>query len=109
MTLEGPLIEDKTSFIISARRTYADLIVKPFLSSSTNLSLYFYDLNAKLNHKISEKDRIFLSTYIGDDNFSVNFDENDILNEQASLSFGLGYGNITVSYTHLTLPTILLV
>lgn len=95
MTLEGPLIEDKTSFIISARRTYADLIVKPFLSSSTNLSLYFYDLNAKLNHKISEKDRIFLSTYIGDDNFSVNFDENDILNEQASLSFGLGYGNIT--------------
>ena len=54
-TIEGPIIKDKMSFIVSARRTYIDLIVKPFLPSSTDLSLYFYDLNAKINYKISEK------------------------------------------------------
>ena len=62
-TIEGPIIKDKMSFIVSARRTYIDLIVRPFLPSSTDLSLYFYDLNAKINYKISEKDRIYLSAY----------------------------------------------
>ena len=51
-TFEGPIIKDKTSFIISGRRTYIDLIVAPFLPSTTDLTLYFYDLNAKINHKL---------------------------------------------------------
>ena len=60
-TLEGPIIKDKTSFIISGRRTYIDLIAAPFINaasppgSETDLILYFYDLNAKINHKISKK------------------------------------------------------
>ena len=48
LTFEGPIVKDKTSFIISARRTYADLIVKPFIPANTNLSMYFYDLNMKI-------------------------------------------------------------
>ena len=113
--LEGPVIKDKTSFIIAARRTYADLIVKPFLDEDTDLSLYFYDLNAKINHKISNKDRIYLSAYMGNDVFTVDFTEDDTyiddsdpfgsstVNESNSLRFGLGYGNITstLRWNHL--------
>ena len=105
-TFEGPIIKDKTSFIISARRTYLDLIVSPFLPSTTDLTLYFYDLNAKINHKLSKKDRIYLSAYTGKDKLGVNFSESfvdQITNEQSSLNFELGYGNITstLRWNHL--------
>ena len=43
LTLEGPIIKNKTSFIVSGRRTYVDLLVKPFMPASTDLSLYFYN------------------------------------------------------------------
>jgi hypothetical protein len=105
-TFEGPIIKDKTSFIISARRTYIDLIVAPFLPSTTDLTLYFYDLNAKINHKISKKDRIYLSAYSGKDKLGVDFSESfvdQLTNEQSSLNFELGYGNITsnLRWNHL--------
>ena len=101
-TFEGPIIKDKTSFIISARRTYADFIVKPFIPDNTRLSMYFYDLNMKINHKISNKDRIFLSSYMGRDNFGVDYQEND-RDYSDELNFGLGYGNITstLRWNHL--------
>jgi hypothetical protein len=101
-TLEGPIIKDKTSFIISARRTYIDLIVAPFLPNTTDLKLYFYDLNAKINHKISKKDRLYLSAYTGKDKLGVDFVEN-FNNEQSTLNFGLGYGNLTstLRWNHL--------
>jgi len=102
ITLEGPIIKNKTSFIVSARRTYADLLVKPFMPNNTALSMYFYDLNMKINHKISHKDRLFLSSYIGRDQFGVNYEdgEDDYSDE---LNFGLGYGNITstLRWNHL--------
>ena len=105
-TFEGPIIKDKTSFIISARRTYLDLIVAPFLPSTTDLTLFFYDLNAKINHKISKKDRIYLSAYSGKDKLGVDFSESfvdQITNEQSSLKFELGYGNLTstLRWNHL--------
>jgi hypothetical protein len=101
-TLEGPIIKDKTSFIISARRTYIDLIVAPFLPNTTDLKLYFYDLNAKINHKISKKNRLYLSAYTGKDKLGVDFVEN-FDNEQSTLNFGLGYGNLTstLRWNHL--------
>ncbi len=102
LTIEGPIKINKTSFIVSARRTYADLLVKPFIPENTSLSMYFYDLNMKINHKLSHKDRLFLSSYIGRDQFGVDYEEgesdySDILN------FGLGYGNITstLRWNHL--------
>jgi hypothetical protein len=68
LTLEGPIQKDEGSFIISARRTYADLFVKLSKNESIrNTKLYFYDLNAKANYRLSEKDRLFLSGYFGRD------------------------------------------
>ena len=110
LTLEGPIFKDKTSFIVSGRRTYADLLAKPFMPASTDLTLYFYDLNAKINHKISKNDRLYLSAYMGNDAFGVDFDgsqEGKGKGEQASgdgtLNFGLGYGNLTstLRWNHL--------
>ena len=115
ITVEGPIIKNKTSFIISARRTYADLIIKPFLPINNDFSLYFYDLNAKINHKVSNRDRLYLSAYMGNDVFNVDFSEpnsqkenpkeiNSVTNNQKeTMNFGLGYGNITstIRWNHL--------
>ncbi len=68
VTLEGPLLKDKMSFIITARRTYMELM-RPFITDTTakKSNLYFYDLNAKVNYQINENNRIFLSGYFGRD------------------------------------------
>jgi outer membrane cobalamin receptor len=86
LTIEGPIIKDKMSFILSGRRTYADLLL-PFATDTIaqNSKLYFYDLNAKINYQINQNNRIFLSGYFGRD---VNvFDE----------MFQMNYGNATAS------------
>lgn len=70
LTLEAPIVKDKGSFIISGRRSYADVFLKASKDEDTkNTSLYFYDLNAKANYRLSDKDRIFLSGYFGRDSF----------------------------------------
>jgi len=73
LTLEGPIVNDKASFIFSARRTFVDLFLRePFVapgSAAEGNTYYFYDLNGKINYRISDKDRIFLSGYIGRDAF----------------------------------------
>lgn len=74
LTLEGPLLKDKTSFILSGRRTYFDLFLP--LSSDEKIrdnTLYFYDFNAKIAHTINENNRIYLSGYFGRDVFNNNF------------------------------------
>lgn len=72
LTLQGPIIKDKASFIISARRTYIDAVIAPFTKNTDfeGNAYYFYDLNTKLNYKISDKDRLFLSGYFGRDVFT---------------------------------------
>jgi hypothetical protein len=80
LTIEGPIVKDKCSFIISARRTYIDVLSKPFFkpgSAFAGTSYFFYDLNAKINYKISDKDRLFLSGYFGRDIFKFNNVEDD--------------------------------
>ena len=76
LNFEGPIVKDKLSFNLSFRRTYSDLLMKPALwiaktqiegVNKLNAGYYFYDLNAKLNWKISDKDRLYLSFYSGDD------------------------------------------
>lgn len=64
---EGPIIKNRTSFNISARRTYIDLLTKPFMKSESKFGYYFYDINAKVNHKFSDKSRLFFSVYVGSD------------------------------------------
>jgi len=92
LTVQGPIVKNKGSFIISARRTYADLFLK--LSKDTNqnrTSLYFYDLNLKANYNLGSKDHIYLSGYLGRDVF--NFAQR----------FGINWGNktATVRWNHL--------
>ena len=109
LTLEGPIIKNRTSFIVSGRRTYADLLAGPFMPASTDLTLYFYDLNAKINHKISKQDRIYLSAYMGNDAFGVDYDGSQVggkggePSDNGILNFGLGYGNLTstLRWNHL--------
>ena len=77
LSLEGPILKDKTSFIVSARRTYIDILAQPFIKSSNDgnpAGYYFYDLNAKLNHKLSDNDRLYLSMYSGKDRFYLSED-----------------------------------
>ena len=83
VNVEGPIIKGKTSFNLSFRRTYYDLITAPLVNilakreteSGKNRAwagYYFYDLNLKVNHKFSDKDRLFFSLYSGDDKVYVN-------------------------------------
>ncbi len=82
LTLEGPIVQDKTSFIVSGRRTYVDLFLP--LSSDEAIKdnrLYFYDFNAKVNHTINENNRIYLSGYFGRDVFKNDFSKMDFGNK----------------------------
>lgn len=84
LTLEAPIVKDKGSFIISGRRSYADLALKLSKDEQQRkTSLFFYDLNMKANYRIGERDRVFLSGYFGRDKFKFS----DI--------FGFSWGNAT--------------
>lgn len=84
LTLEAPIVKDKGSFIISGRRSYADVFLKLSRDEDQrNTKLFFYDLNAKANYRIGEKDRIFLSGYFGRDKFGFGD------------QFGFDWGNAT--------------
>ncbi len=75
LTIEAPIIKDKMSFLVSGRRTYADLFLKLSPNEEINKNkLYFYDLNAKYNWKINDKNRIFASGYFGRDVFAFGRD-----------------------------------
>jgi hypothetical protein len=82
LNVEGPIVKDKASFLITGRRTYADLFLKASDRFKDN-QLYFYDLNAKVNYRIGQKDRLFLSGYFGRDVLGVG------------QSFGFNWGNAT--------------
>ncbi len=72
LTFEGPIIKDKWSFIVAGRRTYYDVLGKTIgLDELQDNKLYFYDLNGKSNLIINNKNRIYISGYIGDDVFSL--------------------------------------
>lgn len=81
--LEGPIKKDKSSFIISARRSYADVFLK---AAGENNLVHFYDVNAKLNWKHNNKNRFFLAVYAGRDVFNFNDD------------FGFDWGNTTATF-----------
>ncbi|MEK6479211.1 TonB-dependent receptor [Catalinimonas sp. 4WD22] len=86
LTVEGPIVKDQSSFILSGRRTYADLFLK--LSNDEDIrnnTLYFYDFNAKANYQFNDKHKIFASGYFGRDRFGIA-DE-----------FGLNWGNATAT------------
>lgn len=92
LTLEGPLGSEKGSFMVAGRRSYMDLFLK--LSPDSNINnntLYFYDLNAKVNYQIGEKDRLFLSAYSG----------NDVFGFQDQFRMSWGNQSATLRWNHL--------
>lgn len=99
LSLEGPIKKDKSSFMISARRTYVDLLVKPFVSKKSSFhgsGYYFYDLNAKANYTFSDRNRLYLSGYFGRDVF--NF-----VSKERTFSTNIPWGNATATlrWNHL--------
>ena len=107
LTVEAPIIKDKASFLLSGRRTYIDQVFK---AAGLTLPYYFYDFNAKFNYILSDKDRIFLSVYAGDD--VLKFDETDIIeegdaeDEDLNFDFGFQLGNVTqtLRWNHIYNP-----
>ncbi|MEE2930967.1 MAG: TonB-dependent receptor [Bacteroidota bacterium] len=95
LTFQGPIKKNKSSFIISGRRTYIDILASPFLNKPGNAfagsGYYFYDLTTKVNYKISDKDRIFLSGYFGRDVF--NF-----VNTNNNIKIKIPWGNATTAF-----------
>ncbi len=95
-SIEGPIKKEKTSFIIAGRRSYIDVLAKPVLSkkepSLKNAQFYFYDLTAKLNYKVNDKNTIFLSGYLGRDVFGAGF------------TFDWGNATTTLRWNHLFNP-----
>ena len=106
LTVQGPLEKEKSSFIVSGRRTYVDVLSKPFLNRPNKETgernpfagsgYYFYDLTTKLNYRISDKDRLFLSGYFGRDVF-------DFSDENNGFAIQIPWGNATTSlrWNHL--------
>lgn len=93
ISIQGPIKKQKASFIVSARRTYIDLLVKPFVPKSSQFygsGYYFYDLNAKMNYQFSDKNRLYLSGYFGRDVF-------DFRNSQRSFKTNVPWGNATAT------------
>ena len=90
LTLESPIVKDKSSFILALRRSYADILFRPFLNNSSFLddgaALNFYDVTAKANFEINDKNTIYLSSYLGRDIFM--FDERQ----------GFNWGNRTGTF-----------
>ena len=121
LTLEGPIVKNKASFMVSARRTYLDVLIRPFLNlnqsgntgrgggpnggggtatgtQKVTLGLYFYDLNAKINWKINDKHRLFLSAYNGLDIFSNGIKRTETNGNYNNTTNGIDWGNLTTNF-----------
>lgn len=101
LSIDGP-INDKTTFIVSARRTYIDILAQPFIRLEARdldkfyAGYYFYDLNAKINYEFSDKSRLYLSSYMGNDR--AYFNSKDSYNsDYEENKFKLQWGNITTA------------
>ncbi len=93
-SIQGPIKKNKASYIVSARRTYIDQLVKPAIKKTSQFygsGYYFYDLNGKVNYIFSDKDRIYLSGYIGRDVFNFS-------NSERSFKTNIPWGNSTVTF-----------
>lgn len=104
LTFEGPVWKDRTAFIVSARRTYIDILMFPYIriesqndsQSDYSLGYHFYDVTAKINHKISDNDRIYLSAYMGNDRY---YSEEEFTRRGAYLTeSSLKWGNMAAMF-----------
>jgi len=105
LMFEGPVVKDKTSFIVSVRRTYIDLLMKPFIAMQNKNSddkygggYYFHDITAKINHRFSAKDRIYLSLYAGDDKFYSDNEYKVSTTSESKYNSQLAWGNLVAAF-----------
>jgi len=101
LTIQGPLKKDKCSIMLSGRRTYIDLFTKEILKKVQDgkfagNSYYFYDINAKINYRFSDKDRVYISGYFGRDVFKFKDPDG-----QFSLDFPWGNSTVTGRWNHV--------
>lgn len=99
ITVEGPLKKNKGSFVLSGRRTYIDLIMKAAISDTSPFagsSYFFYDMNLKMNYKLGDKDRLYLSGYYGKDEFKFGNIEDGF-----SVDMPWGNGIAALRWNHL--------
>ena len=92
LSIEAPIIKNKASFIVAGRRSYIDVLTKPFLSKQPDLKdskFYFYDLTAKFNYRINDKNTVFASGYFGRDVFGAGF------------KFNWGNSTATLRWNHI--------
>ncbi len=106
LTFEGPIIKNKSSFLISGRRNYIDLLARPLIKSAAkdsgeniDFSAYFYDLNMKLNYKLNENNTLFLSTYLGSDKFGSTIEDKGYNgNDYYKSKGGIDWGNVISAF-----------
>jgi hypothetical protein len=110
LTVEGPIQKGKSSFMISGRRTYIDLLSKLFTSDG---GYFFYDLNGKVNFRLGAKDHLYISGYFGNDKFSIEDEGGGSSSFKSSIKWGNAtgvarwnhqfspklFGNLTASYS----------
>ena len=104
LTVQGPILRDKMSFIVSGRRTYIDVLARPFVRRRTpqgeDFVSFFYDLNAKLNYIASKRSRLYLSFYAGEDAFGSTsesrFRSSGVLHRER-FKGGFDWGNLTAT------------
>jgi hypothetical protein len=111
LMLEGPIVKDKGSFMISGRRTYIDALISPIVKAqsggNSSAGYYFYDLNTKLNYKLGKKDHLYLSGYFGRDVFyfrnKEKFPDGNGQSVTTTNAAGLNWGNKTgvLRWNHL--------
>lgn len=119
LNIEGPILSEKTTFNFSARRTYADILAQPLIamaadeiggSGKTSAGYYFYDLNAKISHKFSDKDRLFMSFYMGDDviyaKLQDSYQDYESGSQSSQLKMNWNWGNLITAlrWNHVINP-----
>ncbi len=99
LTVQGPIKKEKASFLISARRTYADVIVQPFLKKDNPMkgtNFYFYDLNAKFNIVINPRHRLYFGAYYGQDVYGFKS-----VTQQTKMSFKWGNAAASARWNYI--------
>ncbi len=105
LSVEGPIVKDKASFLLTGRRTYADLLYGAISTEedAENTSIYFYDFNAKMNYKLGEKDQLFLSGFFGRDVNQIDIQQYGIIwdNQTVTLRWNHIFSNRLFANTSL--------
>ena len=91
LNLEGPIVRDKTSFIIGARTTYADWLLQDLPAQYKNSRASFYDVNLTISHEIDKKNNLYLTGYLSEDHFNLNNDT----------TYGYGNRNVNLKWKHI--------